>query len=301
VKQTRFVDPRALASKHKKGLANQQQQASKPVIEILPDDYEEDSDKKKKRSREEDDEDNEEFLKVLQEAQTTAMAEQETGMLFIEQPKPAPDNDGDDIDALFDDADAAPRQWEVLVPLPSRSTDVITMKFVNGPGSVVNNVNRFSGSGSGSVPAKTRDEIRQERLQSLKEERERDNERRRDSIRTRRPDLVDEKALHRKEAFYQHNWRQPTDAQQQQQQQQRAQKKPKHRPHQAHQAQAQRPRVIPTNGPRHVGKRVAKKRINNSKQRSSRNYRNKHWDSYGNWNDPEGDNFWKAGNNADRE
>ena len=280
MKQTRFVDPRALAVKHRKDLVDRQTDAinstSKPIIEILPDDYderqeEEEKKNKAKRHRNERDEDMEEFLAIIKETQTAG--EQEIGMMLIEYPKDDGDDDrkkaapappADDIDALFEEDESPPPppqaiQQQMIVPLPSRINNIVAVG-----------------------DAKSREELRLQRLQALKEERERENEMRRKSIRMRRPDLVDEKALHRKEAYYQHNWL--TDG--------KRQNPPANRPKQPMQIR----RVVPAKEhqqPRR--KRPAKK-----KQRSSRNYRNKHWDSYGNWHDPDSDNFWKSGNDADR-
>ncbi len=285
MKQTRFVDPRALAAKHRKDLVDRQtdaiNSASRPIIEILPDDYDEHEEEKKskaKRHRDERDEDMEELLAIIQE--TGAVGEQEIGMMLIEYPAEEDDTkkaNDDDIDALFE-ADAESEKQQTFVPGHSRGSED-NRRPVDNAQTLVPLPSRLSDIGPG---AKSREEIRLERLQALKEERERENEQRRNSIRMRRPDLVDEKALHRKEAYYQHNWL--TDR--------KRQNPPANRPKQPMQIR----RVVPVKErqqPRR--KRPAKK-----KQRSSRNYRNQHWDNYGNWHDPDNDNFWKSGNDADR-
>lgn len=289
MKQTRFVDPLALAQKRRKDLVNRQTEAinsaSRPIIEVLPDDYDEHEEKqekknkaKRQRSECDDDEDMKELLAIINEkpGEEEEVGKQEIGMLLIEYPgedtkKAAA---GDDVDALFEEDPVSHQKKQLsLVSLTSRQSD---------------------------IGFKSREEVRLERLQALKEERERENELRRKSIRMSRPDLVDEKALHRKEAYYQHNWRPPGNTNDRQTT--TVIKPLSQKQHRRLQGQA-RARVLPVN----ASSSTAKKRLHKNprpkkkKQRSSRNYRNQHWDSYGNWHDPDRDNFWKSGNNADRE
>lgn len=305
MKQTRFVDPLALAQKRRKDLIDRQTEAinnaSRPVIEVLPDDYDEHEEKQEKKSKakrqrserdNDDDEDVKELLAIINEkpGEEEEVGKQEIGMLLIEySEKPTA---GDDIDALFEEDPVSQRKQLPLVSLPSRQRDGGLGTFHEGlvSGELLN------GHDAGrSVGSKSREEVRLERLQALKEERERENELRRKSIRMSRPDLVDEKALHRKEAYYQHNWR-PNDRQTTTVIKPLSQKQ-----YRRIQGQA-RARVMPANASSSAAKkRPQKNSRSKKKQRSSRNYRNQHWDSYGNWHDPDNDNFWKSGNNADRE
>lgn len=317
MKQTRFVDPLALAQKRRKDLVNRQTEAinsaSRPIIEVLPDDYDEHEEKQEKKSKtkrqrserdNDDDEDMKELLAIInekpgEEEEQEEVGKQEIGMLLIEYPgedtkKAAA---GDDVDALFEEDPVSHREQLPLVSLPSRQRDGGLGTFYEGlvSGELLN------GHDAGrSVASKSRDEVRLERLQALKEERERENELRRKSIRMSRPDLVDEKALHRKEAYYQHNWRPPGNTNDRQTT--TVIKPLSQKQYRRLQGQA-RARVLPANASSSVAKKRPHKnpRPKKKKQRSSRNYRNQHWDSYGNWHDPDRDNFWKSGNNADRE